>query len=140
VKLKDGSIFPTSPAGNAVADLPTEVASAWREARTAHAVAAYTAAELMCRKILMHVAADKTGSKEGEPFTVYIDDLDKAGYIATGLKPVVDQVRQRGAAATHKLRPSTEDESRVTLGVTEYLLEGIYQLPGMAKTGATVIP
>ncbi|EEF78683.1 hypothetical protein MDMS009_2856 [Methylophaga thiooxydans DMS010] len=34
-------------------------------------VNAYTAAELICRKILMHVAADK-GADEGKSFAAYL--------------------------------------------------------------------
>lgn len=39
------------------------VGLAWDEARRAHAAAAYTAAEIMCRKILMHIAVDKADAE-----------------------------------------------------------------------------
>jgi hypothetical protein len=108
------------------------VAKAWREARTAHAVAAYTAAEMMLRKILMHVAVDVAGSKSGEQFLSYVDDLEGAGYITPGLKPVIDKLRRRGNIANHELPASTEDDSLTTLTITEYLLRGIYEMPGLA--------
>src|SRR5581483_10478086 len=95
VVVKSGAVYPAAPAGGRVKNLPADVEQAWREARTAHAVAAYTAAEIMCRKILMHLAVGVASAKAGESFAVYIDALDKAGYISTGLKPTVDMIRQR---------------------------------------------
>lgn len=138
VKLKDGAVYPSAPAGAAVALLPADVAAAWREVRTAHAVAAYTAAEMMCRKILMHLAVDVAGAKPGKSFVEYVDALDGAGYVAPGLKPVVDLVRKRGNGANHELPASTEDDSMQTLGITEHLLKTIYELPGMAPAPSPV--
>lgn len=60
-----------------------------------------------------------------------MDELEKAGYITTGLKPVVDQVRKCGNIANHKLPASTEQDSLTTLKITEHLLEAIYELAGM---------
>lgn len=43
VRTRGGAAWPVAPAGGSVANLPVDVATAWQEARTAHAVAAYTA-------------------------------------------------------------------------------------------------
>lgn len=131
VKLKSGAVYPTAPAGGAVSHLPVDVDAAWREVRTSHAVAAYTAAEMMCRKILMHLAVDKAGAPAGKGFVEYIDALDKAGYMAPGMKPVIDTIRQRGNVANHELPASGEQESLTTMSVTEHLLRTIYELPGL---------
>jgi len=132
VRVKSGVVYPPAPAGGTIKNLPDDVAKAWREARTAHAVAAYTAAEMMLRKILMHVAVDVAGSKSGEQFLSYVDDLEGAGYITPRLKPVIDKLRRRGNIANHELPASTEDDSLTTLTITEYLLRGIYEMPGLA--------
>lgn len=127
VKLKDGSVYPTAPAGGAVKGLPLDVEGAWREVRIAQAVGAYTASEMMCRKILMHVAVDVAKATPGEKFVYYIDALESGNYLATGTKPAVDKIRGRGNDATHELPASTEEQALNTLGVTEYLLRGIYE-------------
>jgi hypothetical protein len=111
--------------------MPPDVAEAWRQARTTHAVAAYTASEMMCRKILMHVAVDVAKSTAGKSFQQYIDDLKTAGYFAPGLFPAIDKVRLRGNAANHDLPASTEEDSLVTLKITEHLLRGIYEIPAL---------
>lgn len=85
----------------------------------------------MCRKILMHLAVDVAKSKAGGTFKSYVEDLDKAGYVGPALKPSVEKVKDRGNAANHDLPASTEADSLVTLKITEYLLRGIYEIPGL---------
>lgn len=126
-----GAVYPAAPAGGNVQHLPADVERAWQEARTAHAVAAYTASEMMSRKILMHIAVDAAAAKPGESFSAYVDALDGAGYIAPGLKAVVDVIRTRGNGANHELPASTEDDSLRTLGIVEHLLRTMYELPGL---------
>lgn len=131
VRVNSGAVWPVAPAGGSVASLPDDVAQAWREARSAHAVAAYTASEMMCRKILMHLAVDVAGSAPGGTFKGYIEHLDEAGYISTGLKPAIEQIKDRGNGANHQLPASTEAESLVTLQITEHLLRSTYEIPGL---------
>lgn len=131
VMLSNGAVHPVSPAGGSVQHLPDDVAQAWREARTAHAVAAYTASEMMCRKILMHLAVDVGNATPGKSFVEYVDVLVTGGYVTAGLRPVVDAVRVRGNGANHELPASTEQDSLRTLRVTEYLLRGTYELPAI---------
>lgn len=132
VRTTTGAVYPAAPAGRSVGGLPPDIEKAWQEGRVAHNVAAYTAAEMMFRKILMHVAVDKAGASSGATFAHYIDALDTAGYITTGMRVVVDQVRQRGNAANHDLPASTAQESLATMTITEHLLEAMYELPGLA--------
>lgn len=136
VRTNTGAVYPAAPAGRAIQYLPRDIERAWHEGRVAHNVAAYTAAEMMFRKILMHVAVDKAGASEGSSFSHYVDALDAAGYIATGLKTIVDPVRTRGNTANHELPASTESESLATMNVTEHLLASMYELPGMAAAQA----
>lgn len=134
VLASNGIAYPSAPAGVLVPNLPPDVEVAWREARSAHAVAAYTAAEIMCRKILMHLAVDVVKSGSGKNFSQYVTDLDDAGFVAPGLRAVVDQIRQRGNAANHELPASTEQESLTTMAITEHLLRTIYELPGLVPS------
>jgi hypothetical protein len=132
VKLKEGAVYPPAPFGPQIDPLPEDVALAWREAGIAYGVGAFTAAEMMCRKLLMYVAVGEAHSKEGKAFAAYVDDLEKCGLIIAGLKPVVDQIKDRGNEANHGLPASTEDEARQTLKITQHLLIGVYELRGLA--------
>jgi hypothetical protein len=80
VKVANGNVYPGVPFGPPVSGLPPVVKSAYDEARQCMSVNAFTACELICRKILMHVAVDK-GAKEGESFAAYIDYLESKEYI-----------------------------------------------------------
>jgi len=140
VKLKSGAVYPAAPFGRMIQGLPSDVDEAWREARVAHNVAAYTAAEMMCRKILMNVAVNGAGASTGRRFVVYVNALQKGGYITTGLISVVDKVRDRGNIANHELPPSTEQDSRLTLTITEHLLAAIYELPSLVPTPPAPAP
>jgi Domain of unknown function (DUF4145) len=140
VKTRAGAVYPAAPAVRPLAHLPKSVERAWREAGLAHGAAAYTAAEMMCRKILMHMAVDNAGAQEGASFVTYVDALETAGYITTGLKSVVDQVRTRGNVANHDLPASSEQDSLTTLTITQHLLEAMYELPGMATPASQPPP
>lgn len=85
----------------------------------------------MCRKILMHLAVDLLHAEPGLAFDQYIAALDEAGYLAPGLKPVVDKVRVRGNTASHELPASTEPDSSTTMGITEHLLRTAYEIPSL---------
>jgi Domain of unknown function (DUF4145) len=132
VKLKTGAIYPPAPFGPGIDGLPADVASAWDEAGIAFSVGAFTAAEMMCRKLLMHVAVDQAGSQPGKSFVEYVDELEKGGLIITGLRPVIDQVKNRGNTANHTLPPSDEAVSKMTLKITQHLLQGVYELRSLA--------
>ncbi len=130
VKTRFGAVYPAAPAGGSVNGLPDDVATAWREVRTTFAVAAYTAAEMMCRKILMHLAVDLiSNNPPGKKFAEYVTDLEDAGYVAPGLRPVVDKIRSRGNVANHELPASTEADAPTTLQITEHLIRTAYEMP-----------
>jgi hypothetical protein len=131
VRVSRGLVYPPAPAGGRVKNLPPDVEEAWREACTSHAVASYTCCEIMCRKILMHVAVDTAKSQAGKKFFEYVNDLEAGHYFTPALKPVVDQVRARGNIAAHELPASSEADSLTTLRITEHLLRGIYELPNL---------
>src|SRR4030066_221950 len=64
-KCGDGSfidrydkLFPGAKFGPVIEGLPEDIKQAYQEARDCLAVNATTASELICRKILMHVAVD----------------------------------------------------------------------------------
>ncbi len=95
-------------------------------------VGAFTATELLCRKILMHVAADK-GANPGEPFAAYLDFLEKAGYVTPPMKGWVDLIRRHGNLAAHELPAPDQQRAESTLMFTAELLRLVYEMEYMAK-------
>lgn len=115
-------IHPGPPAGVLVGGLPSDVEAAYDEARRCLTVNAYTACELLCRKLLMHVAADKAGAGAGKKFAAYVTDLEEAGYITPPMKAWVDLIRKHANEATHELPAASRERAEGTLMFTAELL------------------
>lgn len=132
----DGTIFPGAKFGPAVEGLPEVVHTAYDEARNCMQASAYTAAELVCRKILMHVAADK-GAPEGEPFAAYLTYLEKQGYVTPPMKGWVDLIRKHGNEATHRLAKTDRTRAESTVMLTAELLRLVYEMEHMSQKYAS---
>ncbi len=128
----NGKIFPGVAFGPTLQGLPKDVAESYEEARRCMSVNAFTASELICRKILMHVAADK-GAKEGEAFGAYLTHLESAGYITPPMKKWVDLIRKHGNDSTHRLEPPDKTRAESTVMLTAELLRVVYEMEHMAS-------
>lgn len=130
--ITGGNTYPGVAFGPPLQGLPLEVAEAYDEARRCMSVNAFTAAELICRKILMHVAADKE-AKAGEAFAAYLIHLENKGYITPPMKKWVDLIRKHGNEATHKLSPPDKTRAESTVMLTAELLRVVYEMEHMAS-------
>jgi hypothetical protein len=127
-----GEIFPGVVFGPSLGGLPKDVEQAYEEARACMSINAFTATELICRKILMHVAVDK-GAKEGESFNAYLGALESQEYITPPMKRWVDLIRKHGNDSTHKLEPPDKARAESTVMFTAELLRIIYEMDHMAS-------
>jgi hypothetical protein len=85
-------VYPGVAYGPDIDGLPADVKEAYTEARRCLSINADTPSEVMCRKILMHVAVDP-GAKEGKTFAHYIDYLKDKGYVTPPMLGWVDLIR-----------------------------------------------
>jgi hypothetical protein len=132
VLTKDNTLLPNVRFGPGIQGLPNEIASAYDEARDCYSIKAYTACEIMCRKILMHVGVDK-GCAEGKSFVDYIDFIESKNYITPVMKPWVNLIRKHGNSSTHKLVPADPARSESTLMFTAELLKIVYEMDYIAR-------
>ena len=123
----EGRVYPNSPFGPEIEGLPKLISQAYQQARDCISVYSYTACELICRKILMHVAVDK-GAKENQSFAEYINQLESFGYVTPPMKVWVDLIRQHGNQATHILEEPVRERAESTLMFTAELLRLIYEM------------
>ena len=127
---KDGrSFYPGPKFSGRPEHLPDDVKGAWDEACNSWSANALTAAEIMCRKILMHIAVDVAGAPSGKSFVEYVNLLESNGYITPGLKPAIDDIRLRGNQANHELPASTREQAERTMKLTLHLLRSVYEMP-----------
>ena len=135
----DGSVYssrnqihPGISYGPNIEGLPELIEEAYQEARDCMTVNACTACELICRKILMHVAVEK-GAKEKESFSFYLTYLSEKGYITPPMTEWVDLIRQHGGKATHLIEKPERKRGESTLMFTAELLRLIYEMEYLSK-------
>jgi len=121
--------------GHVVEHLPTEVSKLYDEARYCMAVNSFTAAVLVCRKILLHITVDKKGPT-GQTFEQAVDYLASKGYVPPDGKPWVDQIRKKGNEANHEIKLMSKADSEELLTFLEGLLTFIYAFPAKAPKTA----
>jgi len=132
VQDSEGNIHPGVAFGPDINGLPSEVEAAYDEARRTMSVNAFTACELICRKILMHVAVDR-GADEGESFAHYLDHLANKGYITPPMQPWVDLIRRHGNESTHQLGSPDRERAESTIMFTAELLRLVYEMQHFAN-------
>lgn len=130
--IVSGNTYPNLAFGPTLRGLPDEIASAYTEARNCMSVHAYSAAELICRKILMYIAVEK-GAEEGKKFAQYLKFLEDVGYVTPPMKDWVDLIRQHGNRSTHELELVEKDRAESTVMFTAELLRLSYEMEYMAK-------
>jgi hypothetical protein len=124
---------PSAPPGKAVEHVPNEVRTVYEEARKSAAAGAYTAAVLVCRKILMHIAVEE-GAEAGKNFVSYIEYLADQGFVPPHGKDWVDYIRRRGNEATHEIVVMSKEDAWALIGFVELLLRFIYEFPQLVPT------
>ena len=134
--VHSGDVVPGVSPGKILEGLPPEVNDAYEETRICFANNAFTACELICRKILMYIAVDK-GADEGESFEKYLDYLETQGYITPPIKKWADVIRTHGNDSTHKLQKTEKEKAEITFQFTAQLLRIIYEMEYLANKFAS---
>lgn len=132
VLTRSGNIYPSVLFGPDIVGLPENVADAYKEARNCMSVNAFTAAELVCRTILMNVAVEK-GAKEKQSFVDYISYFQDKQLITPNMKVWVDIIRGHGGKAAHTLDKPDKERAESTLMFTAELLRLIYEMEHMSN-------
>ncbi|OOH99210.1 hypothetical protein BIW15_23025 [Vibrio sp. SALL6] len=125
--------FPESSFGNAVSHVPEELYSLYKEARRCTSQNCYTAAVLLCRKILMNIAVE-LGAEAGKSFVTYINHLSVENYIPPNARHWVDHIRQKGNEANHEVHAMTVDDAKELVLFTEMLLKLVFEFPKLVPS------
>lgn len=114
--------------GRRVEHLPMDIEKIYEEARKNHAIASYTGAVMLCRKILMNIAVAQS-APTGQSFIQYVEYLANNGYVPPNGKAWVDHIRKKGNEANHEIKLMGESDSQELLSFVEMLLKFIYEFP-----------
>ena len=128
--LKSETVVPGAKPGREVSNLPDDIANLYNECRICHANGCFTAAEMVARKLLMHIAVEK-GAEENLTFKKYVEYLDENNYIPPNGKAWVDFIRTTANESNHEIIIKDKDESEKVMAFLSTLLIVIYELPQM---------
>lgn len=120
---------PMPPYGESVKHVSPDVGVAYVEARACVSAKAYSAAVIMCRKLLMHIAVDKANAPAGGTFISYLDALENGGFIAPPNRPWIDKIRALGNDANHDLAAMTKEQAEMAVDFASMLLKTLYEYP-----------
>lgn len=123
--------------GNKVNSLPENINLLWEEMGNCCSNNSYTAAVLIGRKLLMHIAVEQ-GATEGKSFVEYVNYLVDNHYAPPNSKEWVDSIRTHGNEANHEVVIKTKDDALEIINFIEMLLKFIYEFPAK-KSKATVV-
>ena len=122
--------------GNLVESMPEDMETLYKEARECISIRAYTAAVMLCRKLLMHIAVEK-GDGEDKSFKEYVEYLDTNHYLPPGSKELAEQIRKQGNEANHKLESKTEEDAKQLIRFVEMLARFIYEIQSLLNEPET---
>ena len=122
------SRFPGAAAGEKVYSLPEPIDDLYEEARRCIQASCPTAAVLICRKVLMHVAVVE-GAKSGLSFIAYVEYLAQHNYIPPKARGWVDHIRTKGNEANHEIIQMSDIDARQLITFTGMLLKLVYEFP-----------
>ena len=126
----DNIQYPSPALGQGVQHLPDGLNALFEESRRCTAQNCYTAAVLLCRKMLMNIAVQEN-APEGLKFVEYVTFLADKGYVPPNGKHWVDHIRKKGNEATHEITVMTEVDAKELLSFVEMLLRFVYEFPSM---------
>ena len=136
---QNGRRMSQSPApgfGRSVAHLPGVIQRLYDEARQCAKVSSYTAAVMVCRKLLMHIAVEN-GADEDKSFKYYVDWLEEKHYIPPNGKDVVEYIREKRNEANHEIVPMEKEDAEALIGFLELFMRFIYEVPKLSPNTQT---
>lgn len=119
--------------GDDEAYLPSKVKQIYSEAVDALASQSLILAGIGLRALLEAVCKDRNA--QGSNLYKQIDDLVEQRVLTPGSAQVLHKIRALGNAAAHEVKPHSEKQLALAMGIIEHLLKDVYILPKHAELG-----
>lgn len=125
----DGVQHPGPSLGRKIENLPDDIKTIYFEISESIKNNCPTAAILLGRKLIMHIAVNVAEAREGENFTDYITHLQNSNYIPPKAEKWLDYMRELGNQKNHEVKIANIEEAEKILKFIEMLLIFIYEFP-----------
>lgn len=134
--INDAAISPASMPLDTPKILTGDDLTAWNEVRACLSAGAYTAALMMCRKLLFHIAVAhglpaKNAKDRAPTFQEALDHLETEGVVTKLMLPWVAKIKDLGNDANHELPTMSKAEALDIAEFTRQLIRLAYELPAM---------
>ena len=115
--------------------------AAWDETLGCLSVGANTAAVMMCRKLLFHIAVthglpEKDDGGRAPNFAKALEHLEDEGVITKHMRPWVTKIKDVGNEANHEIPRTSADDAMAVAKFTRQLIMLAYELPAMVAENA----
>lgn len=135
-----GKTYPESRPLSEPLGLPPAEQDAWSEVRDCLSVGASTAAVMICRKILLHLAVGaglpaKDEKDRAPSFVAAVTHLRSEGLITPKMVAWVDRIKDVGNEANHELQPIMPELALDVAQFTEQLLRLTYEMDALMARG-----
>lgn len=107
---------------------PPELAALYEEAAKSYSASAFTAAVMVCRKLLMACACHE-GDADGKTFAQYVDFVTGTVLTFPRAKASLDAIRSIGNDANHNVAFVNQADAERAMKIVTYMLDTIYSLP-----------
>lgn len=131
-----GERIPGELPGISVENLPDNVSALYEEARRCVSVSSHTAAVMLCRTLIMHIAVGK-GATEGKSFKFYVNYLHDEHYLPRGSKDWVDHIREQGNEANHEIALKSKEDALNVIEFMGMLAKFIYEYSDRSPDAAS---
>ena len=115
-------------------DLPDDIQKVYQEIASSIQNGNNTAAVLLSRKLLMHIAVEQ-GAEEGKQFAHYVTYLTEKGFVPPNANKLLEFIRQIGNQKNHEIVLASAIEAKKTLKFIESILQFAYELPAQFEDG-----
>lgn len=131
--VNGGVVSPAQKPLRVPSGLPAEEAAVWGEIRECLGVGANTAAVMLCRKLLMHIAVShglpaKNAKDFAPTFAQCVDHLVTEGVVTKRMEPWIERIKEVGNEANHELSPVGKESALDVATFTQKLLELAYEM------------
>ena len=120
--------YPPTRLPTTVKGLPDDIDKVYKEIKDCLTVGAWTATNMLARKLLMNVAVDK-GADPNQKFFYYVDWMDSSEWNTTGLKLGLDRIRSKGNEANHEIKEVSKEDVEEIFELLTVFLQLVYEFP-----------
>ena len=128
----DSKTYPFAKVLRTVNYIPEKIEAVYHEIDTAISAGCYTAAVILARTAIMHIAVEQ-GADGNKSFQYYVNYLVERGFVPPNASVWIDTIRKMANDSVHHLELWKKEDAEKIGKFLMYLLVFIYELPASVE-------